>query len=255
VKTFRGTLPKTRFDKEFQAFVAQRAVAGKPPPFLDDLNLAFRCLQGEPTALVQFERAYLPKIRRSLRRIAGRAGYVEEAEQRMRVKLFTRTDGAVPRIEQYAGQGPLLHWVRAVAVRELLDLRRKEHGPDVDESEAEGLAAAGSDPELHLIQGEYKDQFRQAFRQALSRLTPAQRTVLRMYAVEGLTLERIGRLYGVHRSTILRRFEGARARLLEEIREELKVRLSLKSTQLSSWMRLAKSQLEISMGPLLAEGE
>ena len=219
-----------------------------------DLYLACACARGEAKAISVFEQTFFPKLRAQLTRRAGSAGLAADAEQFLRSKLFLAQGAAPPRIAGYSGKGSLLHWTQAVMVRAVIDLRRAEPDYLPLEDSDHGLEAEGFDPEHLLMKAQTRRHFKSAFRTAAATLSPEQRNLLRLHA-QGVTFEKIGALYGVHRSTALRRVAAAHQLVLDEIRRLLAARLQLGRSELDSLMRLAESQLEVSLGPLLESGE
>jgi RNA polymerase sigma-70 factor (ECF subfamily) len=110
---------------------------------------------------------------------------------------------------------------------------------------------ADPDPELALLRARYRASFREAFTQALTALTPRDRTLLRLTALDGLTCARVGQMYGKDASTISRWLAQSRAVLLERTRTILAQTLALSESALDSAMRAADSELNLSLVRLL----
>lgn len=220
----------------------------------EDLYLACACSLGDPRALSAFAREIEPKLEQALIRQASARALADEVLQLVREKLFIARDGQPPRIADFSGRGPLLHWARAVASRTLLDLKRaRRDDVPLDEKLSDELPLESTDPELAAVRAKDRPHFDAAFRAALATLSPRQRTLLRLHIVEGLSFEQIGRLHRVHRSTALRWIASAREAVLAELRRRLVESLGLRRSELDSVMRQLRSQLQVSLSPLLQE--
>lgn len=251
----RAAWPDISVDAD--AFVKDLAAkaegAGTSELHASDVYLALGCLQGDRAALMHFEARLIPEAGRALLRLRLGSAEVDETLQRVREKLLVRTAEA-PLIASYSGRGALGAWVRAVAVREALDEKRKvaRRGTTVSET---GLAemAARDEPELLRMKELYAEPFKAAFRDALGGLAARDRNVLRMIYVDGLTAEQVGLAFGVHRVSVARWIGGIRTSLFERTRETLSERLKLTHTELGSLTRLCLSQLDVSIERLLGD--
>jgi RNA polymerase sigma-70 factor (ECF subfamily) len=239
---------------------AERLPAGLPPePRWADLYLAAACGHGEPEALRQFERRLLPETDASIRGVEAEPAFVDEVRQRVRTKLLVAEPGRAPKIADYAGRGPLAGWLSVVALRTAMTLQRERRRADArhgDERWAVALALPSTaDPEHEHWKRSYGAELGEALVQACAALPDRERAVLRLCFVDDLGIDRIGAIYGVHRSTAARWLQRAREGLLQATRERLADRLRATPTQLSSMDRLVHSQLEVSLGGLLGEVE
>ena len=217
-----------------------------------DLYLCCACTGGNPAALRAFEEKVLPQVVAAIASIDREPSFIAEVEQQVRRKLLLPED-STPRISEYAGLGPLVHWLRAVAVRTALNLRRAQNRQDVPVGDEAllNLPHSRGDLELDYLKRRYQKEFTQAFRAALATLTSEERNVLRLHFVEGLTLSQIGAVYQADKSTISRWITKARQGLLERTRNELTEKLRLDSRELDSLMHLVQSQLDVSLSSLL----
>jgi RNA polymerase sigma-70 factor (ECF subfamily) len=211
-----------------------------------DLWLACACARGAQGAIAAFDRVHLGAVADYLARSRPDQAFVEDVRQSLREKLFV---GDARKIEEYSGRGPLGGWVRVMAVRAAIDLRRRrgERVPDL-----RGERPHAIDPELGYLADRYRGHVEDAFRGALVALDGEQRTLLRMHFVDGVTLDELARLKKLHRATIARRLQTARQAILDETRRHLRERLSLSTEELASLVQLVRSQLEVSVARLLA---
>jgi len=138
------------------------------------------------------------------------------------------------------------------AVRTALNLRRQPaaHG----DGELEDLLADQVDPELEAIKRQAAEELAAALREALAALDADDRTLLKLHHVDGLNIDELAPIYSTHRSTVARRLTKARERVMEDTCLLLQERLGASASELKSLIRLAKSQLDVSILRLLRDG-
>lgn len=107
------------------------------------------------------------------------------------------------------------------------------------------IVISGSLPETNYIKLRYQDIFKEAVRLALSCLSDEEHNLIRLYYEHGLSMEQIGVLFGVNRSTIKRRLDENYERLRKEIKCYLHQRLQVSSDQLRSLVALLISRFEL----------
>jgi RNA polymerase sigma-70 factor (ECF subfamily) len=214
----------------------------------DDLYLAIACGDGSPAALALFDERLLAPIPGYLGRVGVTPGFADEVRQAVRMRLFV---GDKPKIASYAGTGPLGAWVRVVTIRCARDLQRTAH-PEASFDEGNAVASPRPDPELDYLKVRYGEEFRAAFAEVLAGLEARERNLLRLHFLDGLTVEAIGGLFGVNKSTVSRRLAQSRERILIETRRILEERLGVGASELSSLFRLVESRVEVSLRSLLA---
>ena len=213
-----------------------------------DLYLACACSRGDPRALAEFDRRLLPAVARKLLRMASAEASVDDLTQQLRAKLFVGAAGQPPRIAEYSGRGPLAAWVAATAARLAIDQHRTvKEQVSFDDQLASALPAQGEGTEQALLKQQVRDELQRAVRAALAELPARERTMLRMQHVEGLGFDQIGAFYRVHKSTICRWLAAARAQVLERSQAMLAQRLKLGDAELESVLRVARSQLDLSV--------
>ena len=211
-----------------------------------DLLLAAACLAGDARALAYLEALLVNEVRRAVAPLDTTNVLVDEVTQLVRERLLM----APPRLAHYSGQGSLASWIRAVAVRIALNAKRPGAREDPVSSVPDN-PLADADPELALLRSRYRDAFRTAFSQAVETLTPRERTLMRLTALDGLTCAQVGQVYGKDASTVSRWLASSRAALLEKTRQLLSTTLQLTPSGLDSLMRLADSELDLSISRLL----
>jgi RNA polymerase sigma-70 factor len=216
-----------------------------------DMYLACATLTRVPGALDAFERTVMSRVGSFIARIDSSASFADEVTQAMRVKLMVPPERAdSPKLAQYSGRGALDSWVCAVATRLALDLVRARRS-DANEREL-NVIAASHDPELEALRAEHRDAFRLALQDALGQLEPRRRTLLRLYYLEHVTFQELGRMYQVHETTAMRWVEQAKTTILTQVHAILRRRLNLSESEFSDLGQLLQSQLDLSLGRLLS---
>jgi len=89
-------------------------------------------------------------------------------------------------------------------------------------------------------------------REALRVLDDRERMIFRLYVVDGLSVERIAKVYGVSQSTVSRWVAKARDGVTAEARRLLRERLLLSEAEFESVAGLMISQLDLSVSRILA---
>ena len=145
--------------------------------------------------------------------------------------------------EKFFSAGADLNWMRRMA-----DYTRDENIADAALLE---LATPGPDPELTLLKHRFAPEFKAALEAALRELPARERNFLRLFFLEGLTVEQIARMDGTHKSTVSRRMASAREQVLGAMRRQLQERLALSGSELDSLVGQLRSQLDVSLARAL----
>jgi RNA polymerase sigma-70 factor (ECF subfamily) len=220
---------------------------------VSDLYLAFGCSEGDERALAYFDAHLIPEIIKVWKTSRDPAMSLDDAKQMLRCKLLMASPGERPRIATNSGAGKLRTWVRVSAARLLADVpARSAHEEPRDETFFHALAVDGVHPELEHLKATYGNEFRRAFSDATSALSFRTRNVLRYALVDGLTVDKLGEVYGVSRSTAARWLTAAREALYAELERQLRARLGLSATEYQSVLRLIASRVDVSVERCLA---
>ncbi|HEU4410222.1 MAG TPA: sigma-70 family RNA polymerase sigma factor [Polyangiaceae bacterium] len=225
-----------------------------------DLYLACGCARGEARALARFELACGPPIERALDRLRVPTQQRVEIRQQVRQRLLAprpNLEGGAPlppRIADFSGRGSLGSWVRVVAAREAVErVRRQGREQPTEDDELARRLEPDAGPELVHLKQLYRDEFKAAFAEAIAALPKRDRALLRQHALDGLSIDRLAALYDIHRATAARRVEAARRAVFEQTRLSLGRRLRVSAEELDSVMRLIRSRLDVTLGPLLRD--
>lgn len=215
-----------------------------------DLYLACACLAGDTVALATLDAKIITGIDKAVAGVDASPAFIDEVRQAVREKLLV---GAAPRLAEYSGHGSLLAWARTVAVRLALNLKREVVREVADDEVLSAMPFAGRDLELDYVRAQHREDFVAALVESLKALDQRQRNLLRLSYVDRLSIDQLGAMYGAHRATAARWLTDARNELLTGTRARLAERLRLTQSDLTSLLEALRSNLEISLGPLLRD--
>lgn len=202
-----------------------------------DVYLAAACACGDPAALAAFDRAFISSVPLLLSKVGRDPEFLAEVQQLLRRRLLVG-EGGPPRVQTYAGTGPLAGWFRAAAVRLALNLRRAERVRPLEVELAESAPPQSNHVESELERSRHQAAFQAALRGALAGLTAHEKMVLRWHFLEALPLSRIAELQQVSKSTVSRWISAAREKVLAATRAELQRRLDVGPEELSTLVRV-----------------
>ena len=219
----------------------------------DDLVWARALATGDRDALARYEHELVPMIDAHLRRRGHAADEVAEIQQTLRARLLVG-DGDGPAVARYEGRGALRSWVLVVALRESVRQRqRAAREPALDDDDLIALADHG---DAIMPAGEkerYCELFRVAFRAALAGLEPLDRNLLRMNVLDGLSIDGIAAVHGVHRATAARWLERARETVALAVRRDLMRQLGSDPFETDQLLRWVQSRIELSLSGLASD--
>lgn len=258
----RASFPAfTVSDDELLALLAEKLTAagwstlaeGLATIDIDELYLACACERGDALALGEFERRYFPVVEAALAPMKLPVGTLDEVRQLVRTKLFVRDGDEAPKVKKYAGQGALEGLVRVIAVRTALSLQRRTRKeiPIGSNAVVDEILATAVSPELQIIKQKYRVPFKAAFERAIDELSARDRTLLKLHVIERSTIDEIGALYKVHRSTAARWLETIRDQIGDRTRAILSEQLALGPVELESVVRAVQSQVSLTLSRLL----
>ncbi len=238
--------------KQFSQYLRARADVSdlKDPARVGNLYLACACALGDKRALALFEVHYAPLMRAALAKMRFSAAQIDDALQILRQRLFVGEAGGQPKLAEYAGRGDLANWVRIVAMRFGVDLKRMRSDHLAENDQIFETLTTDDDPELEYIKDKYRPAFKEAFKEALKSLEPREQNLLRQHFLDHMSIDQLGPLYRVHRSTAARWLENAQAELLKRTRSSLMKRTRASRSQCDSIMREVHSRLDITLHSL-----
>lgn len=168
-------------------------------------QLAQRIAQGDRRAFEQFLDSYGPRVQRLVRRYALREADAEDLMQEIFLDLY-RSAG------NFRGEAALATWVYRVALNHCLRHGEKEKRHTTSQSDDETEHADESstfDPARHTARGELREQVQGA----LQNLSAAQRDVVILHELHGLTYSECAQILDVPVGTVKSRLSNAFSRL------------------------------------------
>ncbi len=213
-----------------------------------DLYLACACSVGIPSAIDAFRRELLPDIDAAVAAARVSAADGEDVKQQVCAKLLAGDADHPPRIVDYEGRGALRTWVRVIGARTLVSLlrRRERRGHDAEDV-VHAMPGPADDPELVVLRSELRDELKAALHDAMRSLTARDRRLLRQSLLDGLTIDDLGALYGVHRVTAARWLIEARRVLWARTKAILLSKLGDGAADLESFLRQRRTHLDLSL--------
>jgi RNA polymerase sigma-70 factor, ECF subfamily len=242
-------------DGTFARYVNALATESLPPvAYASDLYLACACAIAVPGAAAAFHREYEHVIKRVLSRRRASSDDADDAAQTIHERLLLAKPGAPPKITEYAGRGSLRSWVSTMAATTLLMMqrasnRRREEPPD-EASEFANIASSAA-PDLAYMKTRYKSELEEAIVVSLESLSVRERAILKLHLGQRLSIDRIGAMYRVDRSTAARWIAAARDALIAAARSAARARLRLTDEECESIAELVRSELHVSIVRLL----
>jgi len=225
--------------------------AGLADLYVEDLALAMACADGVPNALAHCDRLCAGAIAAAVARVDRSADLRDEVRQILWQRIFVGTTGKSPRIQSYAGRGPLAAWVAVAAQRVALDLRRSAARMAGIDPRADEILPVNQHPEIDYLRTRYKAEFEAAVREALAGLPDRDRLLLKLTIVSGLSHEQLGNIYSVNQSTITRWIARARQQVLDATEREVCSKLGMPPGEFRSLAGLLVSRLDLSISRVL----
>jgi RNA polymerase sigma-70 factor (ECF subfamily) len=213
-----------------------------------DACLAAACAAGDAAAIRALEEEVVGRAADAARRVDASPAFRAEIAQRLRVRLLVAEGDAPPRIARYTGEVPLFAWARVIAVRLALNAARDQRAPAREPAD---LDFASADPEIDYLREKYRAPFAAAFEEALRALEKDDRTILRLHYVDGLNIDGIGRIFGVHRATVARWLVRVRAEVLARARELLAARLGADPEDCDSVLGVLAGEIDLTLSRVL----
>ncbi|MBX3155430.1 MAG: transcriptional regulator [Deltaproteobacteria bacterium] len=216
-----------------------------------DLYLACALAAKDARAVEVSEAELMTAVRQSAGRVDSTRAFVDEVSQRVRDRLLVGDGTSPPAITQYRGSGPLGRWVRVVASRIALDIKRADAKHTDDGEDALSQLPAPNDPELEVIWRTCAAEYKAALDQAFAGLSKRDRNLMRQRYLDDLNIDALGRIYRVNPSTAFRWLKQVEQKLAEATRAALMHKLSISESQVHSMERMVVSQLQLSLVRML----
>ena len=215
-----------------------------------DVYLAQACGNAEPEALHILETRYFPALDDHLVRSGFDTTTRQDVFQQMLMHLCA---GPYPRMMTYAGRAALVSWLGVTAIRFAVNMGAKsaQSGTQAVELTFERLVADEVSPEMRVTIERARPLFQSALSTAIDALAERDRTLLRLCFLDGLSIDGIGSMYGVHRATAARWIAQIRQKIFNDVKAVLTRDLGLHNSEFESLVFLIRSELHLSLRRVL----
>ena len=218
-----------------------------------DLYLACACCRGDNAAIAAFDKRFMPGARATVARM-GSQDLVAEVCQLAPHQVVRRRRRRAAGDRQISGSRTTAAWLQVMVTRDAYKILHRRRPRTAELEQLAELAFEVADPELEHLKLTYRRHFREAFEIAFHKLDERARNVLRLEYLDGLNIDKIGELYGVHRATAARWRAKARCELFELTRTVFEQDYKIDGGDFESIMRLIQSELDVSLQRILADG-
>jgi RNA polymerase sigma-70 factor, ECF subfamily len=212
--------------------VARKYLPAEAPPaaarelwsslHVEELAVARACAAGSETAWETFLIRYREKLFDAARAIAKEDVAARELADSLYADLYgtsQRGGQRVSKLNSYMGRGSLEGWLRTVMAQEFVNrFRAQRRTVSLQEKEEEGAQFPAPAAELPA---HVDERLERATDEALTSIGSEERFILASYYLDGRTLAEIGRVLGVHESTISRKLEKITAAVQRAIKQGL----------------------------------
>ena len=207
-----------------------------------------------PGASDALEEHYLSRERGALARLGATPELIDDVLQELRQRLVEMRDQSADR-KGYAGRGSLGGWLRVAGVRTLNHRRERYARELMMETAPVQVASPLHEPEMAFLMKTYKRELTEAFHEALASMPSRDRAVLRHHYVEGLTIDRMGEKYRVHRATAARWIAHAAEMLSLRTRDAFRRRVTVSDESFQRIVGLIESQIAVGLADAPGEAE
>ena len=188
---------------------------------LEELVLTRACIAGNDRAWEIF----LTRYRGTLYEVAYKVAHDETAARALADSLYAglygvneRGEARKSKLQYYLGRGSLAGWLRTVVAQEYINqYRRTRRESSLEAAIEDGKQFAIAEPEVSPADS----RLEAATAKELATLSAEERFLLAAYYLDRRTLAEIGRVLGVHESTLSRKLDRVTAALRKNIRRRL----------------------------------
>ncbi|HEY4179315.1 MAG TPA: hypothetical protein VGM90_20870 [Kofleriaceae bacterium] len=207
-----------------------------------DVFLVAALKDGRPEAHATFDRAILEPSRSALARLGLSPAGVDDVLAELRSKLVVADGDELP-IAKQTGEGNLVALVRVMAVRAGINRQKREKRYTSEDRDALEQLLGTHSPAGALLTEEAKTLLRRVIAAAVATLGERDQTLLKLHLYHRMSIDDLGRTYGVHRATAARWLAKIHDAIDAETRKALAEELRTESDHLRSVMDAARTGL------------
>lgn len=236
----------------------------------DDLCLIAACERGDEAAWGDLVTKFDSTVKSAARKISANNEDAEDLASSIWAELYglKEKDGkAKGKLSYYSGRGSLAGWLRAVVAQLAVDHFRKEAKfVQIEEArEFENLAQDSSEnsdnskvvhatenPEEVLSRTEAQKDIAGALAEAVTRLAPEDRLIMKLYYFDDVKLKDIGATLGFHEATASRKLVRVQTEIRKAVEKILCEKHGWKKEEVKRYLAETASKLDFSVERLFA---
>jgi RNA polymerase sigma-70 factor len=221
------------------------------PPHIESLFLCSACARGDEEAFRTLGERYFPYLRGVIAKVDAGADFVEQALDATRHLLL---EGPARKIATYTGNGRLVAWLRIIAHRVALSQKRSLVTSLHTESVLDELwnEATRQVSGANARRSDHARVFERCVRDVLQMLPLVDRTLVRLYYLEGSDVDSLGRMYGKDSATAALWLKRCRERMQTELKQRIHAEFAqLSPGELASLARFVQLEIDLSVSVLL----
>ncbi|MCB1237389.1 MAG: RNA polymerase sigma factor [Verrucomicrobiae bacterium] len=195
--------------------------------YADDYDLVRRALDGDESAVTEFEKEY----RGTLERVLMARGIDRVAAEDLAADIISECFGAGrkgettrPLLEKFEGRSSLSTWLIRITWNRWLDLRRRDKFrgelPEYEDDAARGVdrfdRVAAEDDEDDFLETDLAELMAGAIREAFASLEPDVLVMLRLSYLHGISQTEIAAMWQCDQTRISRALSAARTQVAAE---------------------------------------
>ncbi len=210
-----------------------------------DLYIACGVANLVPNAVDLFERHFGNKIKECLSRYENIPDREGRIQQQILDKLLTMDGNGPGTIAQFRGRGSLISWLRVTATHMAIRKRKTKYPQGAKQYGLPKMDSPGAG--FMYIRHNLRQQYKRAFQEAMTSLTPRERNLLRQRILDGMTIDDIAAFHSAHRVTASKWLVTLRQKLSETTLEIMADRLNISTDEYEDIMQIIHAQLDFSI--------
>jgi RNA polymerase sigma-70 factor, ECF subfamily len=210
---------------------------------LDDMLIAFEAGNGAAAAIAHISELIYEHASAWTRAASERR---DDIVQAVLVRLLVAEGQLPPKILSYRGTAALRTFLKVVVTRASISEARTKVAQS-SLSMSYKIVAPAHDPEVEALRAKYGPQFRSALAATLAELSVDDRTLLKLHYRNGVNVNDLAVMQGVHRVTLSRRLSQIRDHVFQVTRERFRVLLQVSESEFASIVRLVASDIDLEL--------
>jgi len=197
-----------------------------------DMQVVQSVLAGDSQQMNALVRAYTPFLERTLVARGAQSTEAEDVVASLWLDCLPRPGTGESLLHRFKGTLPLRAWLRTVAVRRLIDYKRRQwRRPETPAGDTPAMLHDRPAPACPTDEGEdLRTILRQSLQHALGSCSTEELVILRLVHLHGLTQREIGLLWNTHESRI--------SRILAQAMRRIEIRSLFHARTLDPWLEL-----------------